>query len=154
MISDVHAKREELMEFMNNPRAWILMANPVWGRMETINNIALFDTIEQAMNYEKACRLPAPVSTPDGIMRSYRPDSLLYDYNTIFSFDPMRPWMVYLNVVENPTIPLGDLPPVEQWGQLTHPRYGVHYDAGIGGPRTNMDHAVPAPPQKPVGWGS
>lgn len=96
---------EQLLEIQQvlerEPLAFILVANSVWGRNEDAELVALFDTLEQAQAYEKACRLPEPIVqliyrrvdtlTEIGVerhdypmSRSYRPDSLLWDFNPPF----------------------------------------------------------------------
>lgn len=50
MIYEMHDARRQiastLEDYARNPRAWVLIANPVWGRMETENVSAFFDTRE------------------------------------------------------------------------------------------------------------
>jgi hypothetical protein len=90
-----------LLEWLMNPKAWILQANPVWGRYETMNRIALFDTKDMARAYLEASLLPElgpdesreKYKTSDGYCRSFRPDSLLWDYNSEnATIGPAVPW--------------------------------------------------------------
>jgi hypothetical protein len=145
-VADVETCAEKLItDFAINPKAWVLLANPVWGRSETMNWIALFDTEEAARSYELASRLLSAVTTPDGIHRQYRPDSLLYDYNQYgMRLDPMFPWTKYDGVAKNPTPPSGAMP---KMGLLARPRYGVDYDVGFGpgpGGYENRDAETPS----------
>lgn len=123
------------------PFAWVIIANPVWGRFEDQNLIAIFDTKEQAEDYERASRLPAPINT-GGIGRTYRPDSLLYDYNPGYDgmIKPVNNAVFVWECSENPTPPSGDVPPMRT---LEHARYGVDYDVGFGGPITDTSREVP-----------
>lgn len=60
----------------SGPHAWLIVANPVWGRCESENVIAIFDTKELAEAYVAASRLPEPIVTAeDKIRRTFRPDS-------------------------------------------------------------------------------
>lgn len=158
-----------LKEWISWPRAWLLQANPVWGSYETVNRIALFDTKEMAAAYLEASKLPKVEdpkqhTTKDGYHRTFRPDSLLWDYNLEDSrpmIVPAVPWYFYGSVTENPTPPSGPISggprewsphgvPVLPELETHHPRYGRDFDQGYGGPRTNMDGVVPQePPIKP-----
>ena len=151
MISDVFATQETLMDFIRNPRAWVLLANPVWGRTETRNMIALFDSKEAAQAYVDGSKLPEGIpdedrKTPDGIFRSFRPDSLLWDYNPEFSGEsdirPMLPWIGYDGLMSNPAAPSGSIPMVDG-AKLDRPKYGRDYDVGYGGPRSDVDDVRP-----------
>ena len=144
--------RAQLVDWMRNPRAWVLRANPVWGRSETVNQIALFDTKEAAEEYLEKSKLPEDWTseqraTPDKYCRTFRPDSLLWDYNPDAFFDlpmviGMIPWHIYENLEHNPAPPTGPIPPVD--GMKPAPaQYGKDYDVGFGGPRTNMDQVRP-----------
>lgn len=172
---------EELLQFQNvtlkewatHPRAWFIFANPVWGRYETVNRIALFDTKEAAEAYLRASALPPSedpdlYKTNDGYQRSFRPDSLLWDYNLNEGrghISPALPWHHFEGVTANPTPPAGPiLNGPKEWSprgipnlsefSTDHPRYGRDYDQGFGGPHTNMNHVVPgAPPAGPGGEG-
>jgi len=162
-------QQKELMDWIKTPRAWLLRANPVWGSAETVNRIALFDTREAAEAYITASELPKAehpdaYKTADGYWRTYRPDSLLWDYNKLFSGDgpmvvPAIPWMRYDGIGVNPAPPSGplkngpkewsprgpslaDVPPTE------HARYGKDYDVGYGGPKSRMDGEVPGAPPR------
>lgn len=153
-----------LKDWLENPRCWILVANPVWGSYETINRIAIFDTKELAKAYIEASRLPESTDpdkykTDDGYVRTFRPDSLLWDYN-----DERRcrvliplPWEACRNLVANPVPPSGHiLNGPREWSPhgipalsdfaTDKPRYGKDYDQGCGGPYTDMNHVVPEPP--------
>lgn len=67
----------------NTPSAWVLVANSVWERAENVTTIALFDEYADVLAYVAASRLPEGVSTKGHrtIHRSFRPDSLLWDFN-------------------------------------------------------------------------
>lgn len=166
-MRDVGAQMKQIVDgWVANPKAWVLQANPVWGRSETVNRIALFDTKEQAEAYLEASKLPegltpAERTTKDEYNRSFRSDSLLWDYNPTAWDMPMIhgaiPWHNYDGdictppVTQNPPLP----PPktVEEikamlWSiglraPTDHPRYGKDFDVGYGGPRTNMDGVTP-----------
>lgn len=165
-VEDLFRFQEELKDWVRNPRAWCIMANPVWGRTETVNRIALFDTKEAAEAYWKASLLPevpdkSVYKTDDGILRSFRPDSLLWDYNDHIysgpSFMPAIPWREYDGVQRNPAPPSGPiLNGPKEWAprgiqnlsdfSTNPPQYGKDFDQGFGGPRSNMDHVLPSPP--------
>ena len=146
-INDAREQRRYFLglcaEAQRNPTAFVLCANPVWGSSETTNAIAIFDTFEALKAYVQASLLPEPVRTTDGIYRSFRPDSLLYDYNPeLFDNEhgsrsiaeiktAMVPWIEY-TAHENPVPPVGQVPEMRM---LAHPRYGVDYDKGYGPPR-------------------
>lgn len=163
-------QQQVMQDWVQNPRAWLLQANPVWGRWETVNRIALFDTKEQAESYIEASRLPEvddpkKHTTKDGYVRTFRPDSLLWDYNIEMTRPMvvgMVPWFDYFDVVNrNPVPPSGHVQGgPREWSphgipeipevKTHHPKYGRDYDQGFGGPRTDMDHVVPqAPPISP-----
>lgn len=161
-----------LKDWIVNPRAWLLQANPVWGSHETVNRIALFDTKEAAEAYLKASELPEAAhpdahKTADGYSRTFRPDSLLWDYNKS-AWDmrmvvPAIPWHRYDGVARNPAPPSGPIVngpkewsprgvPLQGVPATDHPRYGRDFDQGYGGPYNNMDGALPGnPPAAPRG---
>ena len=154
-VEELFAFQEEvLIDWIRAPRAWLLQANPVWGSWETVNWIAIFDTKEQAEAYRNASKLPEPLKpednrTEDGYFRTYRPDSLLFDYN----HDETRPmivaavpWLRYDEVQRNPAPPTGPAPALNNRTSEHLKRYGVDFDRGSGGPYTNMDGVVPEPP--------
>jgi len=149
-----------------DPKAWLLEANPVWGSSETVNRIALFDTKEQAEAYLEASKIPEALTheertTKDGYSRSFRSDSLLWDYNPTAWDRPMvHPaiaWHKYDGDICTPPVTQNPLPPLPKtteeikamlWSiglraPTDHPRYGKDFDAGYGGPRSNMDGVVP-----------
>lgn len=158
-------QKETLADWCRNPRAWFIMANPVWGRSETVNRIAVFDTKEMAEAYLLASRLPESkdpeiYKTNDGYYRSFRPDSLLWDYN-YYEFrqqvHPVLPWEPLNDLKVNPTPPSGPIVNgPKEWSphgipnlsdfSTNHPQYGRDFDQGFGGPRTNMDGVVPGEP--------
>jgi len=78
-------------ELLNPPECWFLLAN-TFGRAEANDVVALFDTEELCKAYVEASKLPegwfADIAggSPrlDGFFRSYRPDSLLWDYNPLY----------------------------------------------------------------------
>jgi hypothetical protein len=153
-VQELFDFQEHLKTWIENPRAWVLLANPVWGSAETVNRIALFDTREQAEAYGRASELPKPAypddhKTKDGYYRTFRPDSLLWDYNPTAYHGPMiqpaTPWLRYDGVVRNPVPPSGAAPDLAPY-KTEHARYGVDYDRGLGGPYSNMDHAAPGAP--------
>ena len=136
-ILEVLSVQNDLKSFIDRPRAFVLMANPVWGSAETMNGIALFDSEEALLAYVEGSRLLESVTTADGIRRTFRPDSLLYDYNDPLQewrgcINPMVPWEVYDGLTQNPLPPFGPMPELRL---LTHPRYGQDYDVGYGPPR-------------------
>jgi hypothetical protein len=142
-----------LLDWLRHPRAWLLQANPVWGRFETVNRIALFDTKEQAEAYLEASKLPetkdpSERTTEDKYVRSFRSDSLLFDYNLEAGgrsmIVPTLPWYDYEGVSQNPVPPSGPAPDLKS-RTTSHPKYGVDYDQGMGGPYSNMDRALPEP---------
>lgn len=150
-----------LTDWMRSPRAWVLVANPVWGSTETENRIALFDTKELAEAYIKASELPKVANpddnkTADGYWRTYRSDSLLFDYNPTAWRGPMVrpaiPWHDYNGdictppVQRNPSPPSGPAPALHNRTSEHLLRYGVDYDQGSGGPYSNMNGVVPEPP--------
>lgn len=160
------------MDWVRNPRAWLLRANPVWGSFETVNKIALFDTREAAEAYVETSKLPKAehpdaYKTDDGYWRTFRPDSLLWDYNEQAGGGPMVmpavPWHRYDDVHRNPAPPSGPFtgapkewsprgPALKGIPATEHPKYGRDYDAGFGGPYTDMDGALPGgPPAAPRG---
>jgi len=141
-----------LLERLRSPMAWLLKANPVWGSYETVNRIALFDTLEQAEAYLQASKLPEPATpgsntTEDGYSRSFRPDSLLFDYNDEKGARPMIVpailWHDYQGVLQNPIPPSGPAPDIRTRDSSHIPRYGKDYDQGFGGPYSNMNQVVP-----------
>lgn len=145
-----------LLDWLRNPRAWILQANPVWGRFETVNRIALFDTLQQAEAYLAASKLPEAAvpgvnTTADGYSRTYRPDSLLFDYNGEAGGRPMIipaiPWHDYQGVLQNPLPPTGPVPDLKSRDSSHLPKYGVDYDQGFGGPHSDKNGVVPQPPK-------
>ncbi len=156
-ILDFH---KTLVDWIENPRAWLVQANPVWGSTETINRIAIFDTREGAEKYVDRSRLPEEMSpeerrTKDGYTRSFRPDSLLWNYNPDEYFSrmivPAIPWHDYSSVTQNPEPPSGLCPSISALDELDdistkHPRYGKDFDVGRGGPYTNMDDEKPEKP--------
>lgn len=153
-VEELFEAQEELKTWANpdTARAWLLRANPVWGRCEDVNDVALFDTREQAKAYIEASQLPEELrgETEDGIYRSHRPDSLLYDYNIELhcagpKVIPAVPWNLYEDVTRNPEPPSGAF---EGWPQLDKPRYGRDCDVGMGGPRTDTSGVVPKMPEK------
>jgi hypothetical protein len=150
-----------LLQQASNPLAWLLRANPVWGRYEDVNRIALFDTKEAAERYLEAAVLPKLpegadrdiYKTADGYWRSFRPDSLLWDYNLEETdrqmIVPAIPWYSYDGIPWNPLPLLGPAPDIHQYF-TNHARYGRDYDVGFGGPRTDVSAEVPAhPPAAP-----
>jgi hypothetical protein len=152
-VEAVRKLRGSLREFQQEVRdsasAVVMPANPVWGACETVNAIAAFDTEEAARAYERLSRLPETVRTPDGITRTYRPDSLLYDYNPPHGEEAahrvpwlvkMVPWVDYGDIRENPAPPVG---PVPEMRTYDGPRYGRDYDVGYGGPYSDMNHVKP-----------
>lgn len=78
-------------ELLNPPECWVLLAN-TFGRAEDNDAVALFDTKELGDAYVEASKLPenwaagvAPrVPSIDGFFRTYRPDSLLWDFNPLY----------------------------------------------------------------------
>jgi hypothetical protein len=147
MISDVHQAQQEIQalheqildvqeRFEREPEAWCVVSNPVWGRSEDMNPVALFDTKELATAYIEASLLPEQVMVPDGqrtITRSYRPDSVLWNYNhtngtVVVVFPPLIG--VPVSLPENPAPPSGPLPDTEAFPKLVHPKYGVDYGEG------------------------
>ena len=151
-----------------NPKAWLLQANPVWGSTETVNRIALFDTKEQAEAYLEASKLPEALThdertTKDGYHRSFRSDSLLWDYNPTAYERPMVvpavPWHKYDGDMFSSAVSQNPLPPlpktVEELRAMLfsiglrapteHAQYGKDFDRGYGGQRTNMDGESPQP---------
>jgi len=158
--------KAKLGEWMAHPKAWLLQANPVWGSWETCNMIALFDTREQAKAYLEASMLPKVDDperheTKDGYGRSFRPDSLLWDYNLEIGSRPMivpaDPLISYDRVRWNPLPPSGEIAgDPREWSprgilqaldlETKLPKYGRDFDQGFS-PKSNMDHVVPqAPP--------
>ena len=134
-VMDVLAMRQQLEAFMQTNTAMVLFANPVYGRCETHYPIAAFDTIELMFEYLKAAALPLVEDieryrTTDGVVRSWRPDSLLWDYNGGSDFlrmgeslflhsELMVPWNRYTSpeftfggpeIPYNPTPPSGPVP--------------------------------------------
>lgn len=100
--------------------AIVLVANSVWGRAENVTAIAVFDSRQMAEAYELASRLPAGRNEDDR-WRTYRPDSLLWDYNmgTYFRglgsnpkgmFHPALPWVDLSSLPRNPPPP-ASIPP-------------------------------------------
>lgn len=157
-LSEFFAFQEELKKkLLAEPMAWLLQANPVWGRSETVNRIALFDTKAAAERYLESSKLPALpkdadheiYKTEDGYYRTFRPDSLLWDYNCdaggMHMIVPAIPWLVYEGVQQNPLPLLGEPPKIEGF-YTDHPKYGRDYDVGFGGPHTDTSRALPAAP--------
>lgn len=153
-VQELFDLQERLKTWLEPPRAWVLLANPVWGSTETVNKIALFDTREQAEAYGRASELPKPANpddhkTKDSYYRTFRPDSLLWDYNPTahdgHMIQPAIPWFRYDGVIQNPVPPSGPVPDLSLY-KTEHVRYGVDYDRGLGGPYSNMDHATPEIP--------
>jgi hypothetical protein len=146
---------DEIRTLLNTtpPLAWVIVANPVWGRAEDLNCIAVFDTRELAIAYEAASRLKQPDMGPDGkIYRTYRSDSLLWDYNPEgvhqrrgpeFMIVPAGLRLPVADFSHNPAPPSGDDPPLLP---LNKPRYGEDYDVGRGPGETgytDSSHVVP-----------
>src|SRR3972149_1986325 len=93
-VQELFDFQQYLLSWLKNPSAWLLQANPVWGSTETVNRIAIFDTKEKAEEYVRASELNPEISTedrrtPEGFVRTYRPDSLLWDYNPAAFMEPM-----------------------------------------------------------------
>ena len=159
-------QEDVLRDWVARPRAWLIMANPVWGSTETVNRIAIFDTKEAAEAYWKAALLPevkdkSVYLTDDRILRSFRPDSLLWDYNdhtySSPAVVPAIPWRDYAGVTRNPSPPAGPIANgPKEWGprgvgnlsdfSTNPPRYGKDFDQGFGGPRSDMNHVLPSSP--------
>lgn len=151
-VQELFDFQESLRDWVENPRAWLLQANPVWASSETVNRIALFDTKEAVLAYIEASRLPKVAdpkdnTTRDGYHRTFRPDSLLWDYNADEFHAPLMtpaiPWTLYVGVAQNPLPPTGAAPPLNNFDSAHLPRYGQDFDQGHGGPYTNADGAVP-----------
>lgn len=125
-IADVLAMRQQLEAFMANNTAVMLLANPVMSRYETRVPVAAFDNLGLLEAYLKSSALPAipnahNVYRRDGVFRSWRPDSVLWDYNGGLSFQtvgrwndldvaPMCPWVNYGYIPFNPVPPTGLIP--------------------------------------------
>ena len=174
-VQDVLLFQEQVLrDWIRNPRAWVLLANPVWGSSETVNRIALFDTKEEAEAYLEASKLPESEDpeaylTKDGYYRTFRPDSFLWDYNPSAHgrpmVIPMIPWQGYEGVQRNPPRPSGPIlngpkewsprgiPPLKNLA-TNHPRYGRDYDEGFGAPYSDMNGALPEPPPIPPKTGA
>lgn len=154
LFDDQDKLEEILRRHSQHPQAWAIRANPVWGSAETVNLIAIFDTEEAAQAYWDASLLPKNLKpeeckTPDGIYRSFRPDSLLWDYNPhcfmgsepVAPADPAFPYRPQ-GVQVNPAPPSGQIPEVDGM-KLNKGRYGRDFDQGRGGPYTDMSGAKP-----------
>lgn len=80
------AHQAELLALIENaPVVYGLVGNSIWGPAENEQLVAVFDTEEMALAYLHAARLPGVVRTIKGqrtMIRSHRPDSLLWSYNT------------------------------------------------------------------------
>ena len=83
MIADLLTRVAQIEAEYQNPlyEAWMLTANSVFGRAENRTPIALFDSSADAERYIEQCRYVYPQRPIDGYYRSFRPDSLLFDYN-------------------------------------------------------------------------
>lgn len=111
---------------MSNNTAVVLLGNPVMSRYETRVPVAAFDNIELLKTYLNSSALPDVPNAHnlyrrDGVFRSWRPDSILWDYNGGLSFQvkgrwdemdvvPMCPWMDYGFIPHNPSPPTGLIP--------------------------------------------
>ena len=82
-VSEFFRKQQEFIRFgvEISKEAIIMMANPAGGSCETMIIVALFDSSEDAIAYEKKARLIEPSTDESKIYQTYRTDSLLYDYN-------------------------------------------------------------------------
>ena len=161
-LSEFFAFQEQLIKKLREePMAWLLQANPVWGSWETCNRIALFDTKAAAERYIESSQLPKLpegadpeiYKTEDGYYRSFRPDSLLWNYNMEIGERPMIvpaiPWREYDGIQQNP-LPLTGPPPAVKGFYTDHPKYGRDYDVGFGGPYTDANRVLPGvPPAAP-----
>lgn len=113
-LASFDAVRAVLDDYFQHP-AVLLVGNSVWQRLEELELIALFDSLEMAEAYELAARLPArrPPTAEDSRMRTYREDSLLHGFNLgtanhqpglspMGMFVPAPPWMVLDHLPRNP----------------------------------------------------
>ena len=133
-IAEFKKKQREIDEIIANPPlAWVLVSNPVYGRAEDYSYIALFDTKELLEAYYQASLLPEPKSC-GRYHRSFRSDSLLYDFNkdTMGRGDDKHAVRAQLlsitkNLPENPTPPSGPIPEMKP---TSNPQYGVDYGVG------------------------
>lgn len=84
MIADLIARVEQIEAEYPDPlyKAWVLVANSVFGNAAEHTPIALFDSSADAERYSEQCRYVYPHHPIDGYYRSFRPDSLLFDYNS------------------------------------------------------------------------
>jgi hypothetical protein len=117
----------ELLEA--TPSCWGIVANSVHARAEDETLLAVFDTAEQAEAYIEASRLPTDWSyeqrNVQGRIRSFRPDSLLWDFNNTRGISSSTGIVVAINnvlidfngngwdrapVAINPSPPSGPMP--------------------------------------------
>lgn len=102
-----------------SPEIWAIVCNPMHDKAEVVRCVAVFDTAAQANEYVRQSRLPVKVRTADGMIRTFRPDSLLFDYNhEHWDHGDLIVWPV-VNAVfawdcaENPAPPAGPVPVME-----------------------------------------
>jgi hypothetical protein len=143
-IADLYKARAERRPVL----CFAIIANPVWGRTEDTNLVAVFDTEEQARAYIAASKLEKPSVDAGGkYVRAFRPDSLLWDYNPmafINGRDPndlvwgiTNPFADIEGAEQSPPAPEGPCPPLSRVTE--HGQYGRDYDVGAGPPREIMD---------------
>lgn len=75
----------QVQVFENIPECWVIIANSVHVNAEAVTSVAVFDTRAQAEAYVRASLLPADWTADRKLIqsrhRSFRPDSLLWEYN-------------------------------------------------------------------------
>lgn len=141
-IDEHHRRIDELIEkCAQTPIAWAIISNPVYSRAEVTVVVALFDTQEAAEDYYEKSKLDVvtPVEQVDRtIYRTFRPDSVLWDYNArplLLSRSgtcpvvPASPAWDLSSVPINPDPPAGPCPPLTE---LDKPQYGKDYARGQG----------------------
>jgi len=119
------------------PDAVVLVLNNMFSsKIEYRQIVAVFDTLDMAQAFERACRLPRDPSKPhnatltsyttrrvdyprvgteiqDKMVRSYRPDSILWDFNTPFHRDaPFQEATTDLDLYSIPQNPIAPTGPI------------------------------------------
>lgn len=131
-LADLRTEQQRLLRFLKEPQGFVLYANSIHARYESMVPVAAFDTLAELVAYERSCRLTVSVTTdrPEGetyggYARSYRSDSLLAEFNQSRedSVRPALPWQVdwqdrqFAPVAQNPPPLTGEPPPYA--GQIT-----------------------------------
>lgn len=125
-VAEFLARQAEV--FSDPPECWVIVANSVHGKAENFDIVAAFDTKELAETYVRTSLLPADWDNErrhvQERFRSFRPDSLLWNYNNdvwLHGAAPESDLLIVRRVRSltirlddapiNPTPPAGEMPP-------------------------------------------